>query len=74
MIVVVAIIGWLICTAAAFAILVRDQKRSFSKVTRGDAAFIMCIALMGPIGLAVAILVWMVDIGGHSKFWSKRLW
>jgi hypothetical protein len=72
MTITIAVLGWIAISAFNLWALVGDQTRTFGKVTRGDLAFCLFLAVLGPLGLLAAIAA--LCHGKFNRFWSKRVW
>ena len=51
---------WLACSALAWIILADDWRGDFD-ITLASAAFITAISALGPLGLIVAVAVWVIS-------------
>ena len=64
--------AWLVFSLATYVAMVKDHKRTFRSMTRGDTGFFVFIASLGP--LAICILIAATCGGWFSKFWDKEVW
>jgi hypothetical protein len=63
--------AYLLCSWAAYRILMSDLKKTFSEITRGDRRFSMAVSIAGPASLLAAIIIWLSgrDWGGDEVIW-----